>query len=491
MATALQWHVAHNSKTEIVQATERVHNRTATNSDTIFNVANEGVFIVVCESKMHGQDDPDAASVLASEIFRAYRNTAVRTKKIAEEDIAQRMTSAVASGLACAPATENRIVAALVWHNTLFVARSGGHAYLLRQGELQHLTTDEALGDAAALEPEIGQLTLEGEDRVLLCTSAVSDVLQPADMRRWLKMHPSSRRTAQQLLRTVEHEYPGQPEQPMRMIGLAVIDYISGNLDAFPTRQSKPKVERPIVVLPMLTRIRDVVPWVSVAGAALVTAAILAVQSRGTQMPPVYAVSPVLQVQARAQAFPIGTASVPAELPSVSASGQSRSQPVLALPTPNRTWQPVSTLPVPAPVPTNMPTYVPSHFGEEADLAQPEQPEKPVHETHATATPKPAPWLEIRPRVVTVVLGEAVQLRAVVRNADGSTNAQGVVQWQPTDWMTRADARTGVFNATSAGIYTVTAQINTLRAMARVFVLVPITPTNNAITVTTDTHKRE
>ncbi len=462
MATALQWHVAHNSEREIVQATERTHNFNAANN------VDEGVFIVVCESQVCGQDDPDAASVLASEIFRAYRNAGTRTESTTEEDVAQRVASAVASGIAFASAPENRIVAALVWHYTLFVARSGGHAYLLRQGELQHLTTDEALGDAVALEPEIGQLTLEGEDRILLCTSAVSAVLQPADMRRWLKMHPSGRRTAQMLLRAVEHECP------QHMVGLAIIDHIGGNPAAFPTRQSKPTTERSMIALP--ARIRNVVPLVSVAGAAIVTAAILAAQSRDTHMPPVYAISavsavsavstlatpgPVMHIQAQTRMLSVGPASV--ELARASTFGQTRVQPVLTLPTPNRNWQLVSSG-----LPTARATLIPMQA---IEFEQPQQ------EAQATATPKPVPWMEIRPRAITVMLGEAVQLRATVRNADGSANTQGVVQWQPTEWMTSPDARTGVFNATSAGTYTITAQINNLKAIARVFVLVPITQT--------------
>ncbi len=384
MATALQWHVAHNSEREIVQATERTHNCNTA------NIADEGVFIVVCESQVCGQDDPEAASVLASETFRAYRNADTRTGGITEEDVAQRVTSAVASGLAFASAPENCIVAALVWRNTLFVARSGGHAYLLRQGELQHLTTDDALGDAVAPEPEIGQLTLEGEDRILLCTSAVSAVLRPADMRRWLKMHPSGRRTAQMMVRAVEHECP------QHTVGLAIIDHISGNPAVFPTRQLKPATERPMIALP--ARIRDVVPLVSIAGAAIVTAAILTAQSRDARMPPIYAVAaantlatpgPVVQIQAQTRMLPVGYASV--ELARASASGQSRVQPMLPMPIPNRNWQP-NPLSRPtlratvSPLPTSVQSMQMVDFEPLEQQAQP------------TATPKPVPWMEIRPR---------------------------------------------------------------------------------------------
>lgn len=250
MAVALQWHVVSNGTEPVALATSR-------SAET--GVGEKDVLIVVCDSKQGRMHDIHSASLLARSIFDAYNEREARSSAngsdtfIERIDIARWLADAISSGLrqlcqpesarttsgvSVAPSTGSStpvdpfmsVIAAVIHRDKLLVARYGsGRVYLLRNGALQNLT-DESFTDAThaeQLEPDLGQLDLIGEDRVLLCTEPLHRQLQDAQIRSVLRSTPAARRAAQTLLDAAT-KAPTDDN-----IALAVADYVSGRTDTY------------------------------------------------------------------------------------------------------------------------------------------------------------------------------------------------------------------------------------------------------------------
>lgn len=259
MAVALQWHVAYNGTEPVALATSR-------SAET--GIGKKDVLLVVCDCKSGHVHDAHAASQLARFIFDAYTERASHASTVVERiDIARWLAEAITNGLkqfrhseSVAPAavsaadaaaerptratsepkrdTRLSVIAAVIHHDKLLVARYGeGRVYLLRSGALQNLT-DESFSDgthADPLEPDLGQLDLEGEDRIVLCTEPFYRRLQDAQIRAVLRSTPAARRATQTLL-DLATKAPTHDN-----IALAVADYVTGKTRTFevpPTRVS-------------------------------------------------------------------------------------------------------------------------------------------------------------------------------------------------------------------------------------------------------------
>lgn len=253
MAVALQWHVATNASDPVALATSRSTQTGGGEKDVLF---------VVCDTRNTSQEqgaDPRTAADLARFILDAYHAREARSANMARTaadraDVAQWLADAVNTGLKRvsretvalkatgtdgAPAATSRemapspytVMAAVIHHDTLYVARyGGGQAYLLRAGTLQHLTDESFVSSAhdATLEADLGQLDLAGEDRVLLCNERLARTVNELQLRNVLRSTPSSRRAAQTLLDVSNREQPGV------MASLAVADYVTGRTGVYP-----------------------------------------------------------------------------------------------------------------------------------------------------------------------------------------------------------------------------------------------------------------
>ncbi len=267
MAVALQWHVVYNGTEPVALATSR-------SAET--GVGKKDVLLVVCDCKHGRTHDLHAASVLARHIFDAYNARQGRSvlnvvESSAERtDIARWLADAIIAGLrhlhhadATVPVGGSATAAALtaqtgamkdvtasvtavvIHHDKLLVARYGdGRVYLLRGGVLQNLT-DESFADAThsdRFEPDLGQLDLVGEDRIVLCTEPLYRRLQDPQIRSVLRHTPAARRAAQTLL-DLATKAPTDEN-----VAIAVADYVTGKpgiFEAVPPRTSNTPVAGP------------------------------------------------------------------------------------------------------------------------------------------------------------------------------------------------------------------------------------------------------
>ncbi len=267
MAVALQWHVVYNGTEPVALATSR-------SAET--GVGKKDVLLVVCDCKHGHVHDFHAASVLARHIFDAYHaregKSALNGAELSAErtDIARWLADAIIEGLRQIYQQEEgavvtagtsvandatvrgapkgltaSVTAAVIHHDKLLVARYGdGRVYLLRGGMLQNLT-DESFADPAhsdRFEPDLGQLDLVGEDRIVLCTEPLYRRLQDPQIRSVLRNTPAARRAAQILL-DLATKAPTNDN-----IAIAVADYVTGKpgiFDATPPRASGAPVAGP------------------------------------------------------------------------------------------------------------------------------------------------------------------------------------------------------------------------------------------------------
>lgn len=240
MAVALQWHIAANTSDAVALATPR-------NAET--GIGQKDVVIVVCDAQQGGRHDTRLAAGLARDIFDTYtaQEHSISARYADRIELAQRLSESVVQALkraqiagqpvtagASAPPTADAIhynaIAIVIHSGQLFVARHGsGDVFLLRAGQLQHLTDAAfAAPHSNALEPDLGQLDLAGEDRVLLCTSPFSKALKEGQIKSVLRATPSSRKAATNLLDLAERANVTQP------LALAVADYVTGQTGIFP-----------------------------------------------------------------------------------------------------------------------------------------------------------------------------------------------------------------------------------------------------------------
>lgn len=365
MAVALQWHVVYNGTEPVALATSR-------SAET--GVGKKDVLLVVCDCKRGRTHDLHAASVLARYIFDAYNARQGRfvpngIEPSAERtDIARWLADAIIEGLrhlyegevvpAGGPATSAApitnagamkdvtaaVTAAVIHHDKLLVARYGdGRVYLLRGGMLQNLT-DESFADAThsdRFEPDLGQLDLVGEDRIVLCTEPLYRRLQDPQIRSVLRHTPAARRAAQTLL-DLATKAPTDDN-----IAIAVADYVTGRpgiFEAPPPRASGAPVTGPR--RGTFRRLLSVVALLVLLAAIGAVAVIYGGELRtlfGSALPSVVA-SPTSDA-----------AAVLAETATAEASATAGA----AAPTATLTHTPTST-PTSTPAPTTEPTPVPT-----------------------------------------------------------------------------------------------------------------------------------
>jgi len=237
MAIALQWQVAHSTIDKTVVATDRT--------------VNGGAMIVACTCQRgHGHDGRIAAS-LARAIADAYivafacaTRDAGLTGKPAEATV-DLLSDAVTCGLnrmlrdSRAASVLPSVIAIAVKSSRLAVARWGkGEVYLLRAGALEHLTSGHTFGESPVItggldsrrEPDLGELELQDEDRLLICTRSVAEALEASQLRHILRDQPSARRTAQSLLEA------SQAALAVDSHGLAILDFVSPRFGIFPVK---------------------------------------------------------------------------------------------------------------------------------------------------------------------------------------------------------------------------------------------------------------
>jgi serine/threonine protein phosphatase PrpC len=254
MAVALQWHVAFNTEEPVAIATSR-------SAET--GIGEKDVLLVVADCTQGQAHDARTAAALAHHIFDAYqtRESKSITNGAGDMDAALWLAEAVGSGLkrisqgelemigsAGQPAStashnlKASVVATVIHHNHLLVARyGGGRVYLLRDGALQNLTDDAFTSPHTdTYEPDLGQLDLTGEDRILLCTDAFHDRLNDLQVKSVLRSTPSSRRAAQTLLDAATRVESNDT------IALAVADYVTGKTGIFPVAPSQKSSSGPV-----------------------------------------------------------------------------------------------------------------------------------------------------------------------------------------------------------------------------------------------------
>ena len=254
MAVALQWHVATNTSDPIALATSR-------NAET--GIGQKDVIIVVCDALQGEVHDTRLAAGLARDIFDAYvaHQQSAGSYPVDRIELAQQLSSAISHGLkstqvsgqiltaAGTPASPSipapvvfSAVATVIHDGQLFVARfGGGDVYLLRAGQLLHLTDATfAAPHTDTLEPDLGQLELAGEDRVLLCSATFSKTLKDGQIKSVLRATPSSRKAANNLLDLAERSDITSPQ------ALAVADYVTGQTGAFPATPMTQTQQAPV-----------------------------------------------------------------------------------------------------------------------------------------------------------------------------------------------------------------------------------------------------
>ncbi|MCS6848886.1 MAG: LysM peptidoglycan-binding domain-containing protein [Anaerolineae bacterium] len=376
MAVALQWHVAYNGTEPVALATSR-------SAET--GVGKKDVLLVVCDCKQGRTHDLHAASVLARHIFDAYN--ARQSKSVlnvaelsaAPTDIARWLADAIIEGLrhlyegeavpAGVPATSAppmantgarkditaSVTAAVIHHDKLLVARYGnGRVYLLRGGVLQNLT-DESFADAThsdRFEPDLGQLDLAGEDRIVLCTEPLYRRLQDPQIRSVLRHTPAARRAAQALL-DLATKAPTDDN-----IAVAVADYVTGKLGIF--EAAPPRVSSAPVAGPRRGTFRRLlgIATLLVLLAALGTAAV----AFGGQLRTLFGSA---LPSAAASPTPDGTAAAAVILAETATAGAIATSSAAASPTVTPTHTPTPTV-EPTPTQTTMPTAEPTPTTEPA-----------------------------------------------------------------------------------------------------------------------------
>jgi serine/threonine protein phosphatase PrpC len=376
MAVALQWHVATNTSDPVALATSR-------NAET--GIGQKDVLIVVCDARQGEVHDTRLASALARDIFDDYtsheQSAGARTTDRIE--LAQRLSDSILQALKRAetvaypvtPGTAHAhagetcysVVATVIHGNQLFVARYGsGDVYLLRAGQLLHLTDDAfATPHANSLEPDLGQLDIAGEDRVLLCTNTFSQLLKEGQIKSVLRATPSSRKAANNLLDLAERSEAMQP------MALAVADYVTGQTGVFP---ATPVSQTPAATVAGTRRgtFRTIAASIGLLLLVGFAAWAFSTFAGGNTGIPVTPGNPASTA--------IAPSPVPSMLPAVIITPTAT-----ALPSPTPTLEPTATN---TPEPTHTPTVAPTNTPEPTATETPVPTRRPTRRP-PTATPVP------------------------------------------------------------------------------------------------------
>ena len=392
MAVALQWHLATNTSDSVALATSR-------NAET--GIGQKDVVIVMCDAVQGEAHDTRLAAGLARDIFDTFADmTSVASAHASDRvELAQRLSEAIVHSLKRAPAGQPvaaganspadtpaairySAVVTVIHNSQLFVARYGdGDVFLLRAGQLLHLTDSSfTTTHTNAYDPDLGQLELAGEDRVLLCSDAFSVTLKEGQIKSVLRATPSSRKAASNLLDLAERANVTKP------LALAVVDYVSGQTGVFPAAPAAPATAAPVAgtrrgTFRTIAASLGLILLVAFAAWAFSTFATgnsgvpVAPGTQSTQTAPTPGGTLV-------PAIVITATETVAPSPSPSPTATSTPEPTATLePTNTPTVAPTDTPePTETPVPTRRPTRRPPTATPEPPTATPEPP---------TATPEP------------------------------------------------------------------------------------------------------
>jgi hypothetical protein len=396
MTVALQWHLQSNRSEAIALSTQR--------STRDAEEGRNDVMIVLCDARQDGVDNPALAASTAQSLYDtltyATQNTdpAQRMSRSVGQIMQQFKRSIVPSRGSGSNITDVRILAAMLTENRLTIGRShGGSVYLLRDGQLQHLTEDFT-NDA---ECDIGQVDLEGEDRILFCSDAIGEGLTISYIRNILRSQPSARKALQLVFRETS------AEQLPLSASAAVLDYISGESGSFAANVMTGVADSDAAE-PLAQRTLRSVPALLAIGAVALAALLLIPWLFGSRDP---------QPAVAGQQLPTTTLNTPA--PAASPTVILIVQPETAVPViaPTETLVPViapiepaapDASPTPAPTATNpppaSPTVVPATEtaipATETPLPLPTPLPRPTRRPPtliplATETPVPPPTAEI------------------------------------------------------------------------------------------------
>lgn len=271
MPVALQWHVQTNSSESVALATPR----------SKFD-ANDGDVVITLTDVHHSLNTNQR---LAASVARVIFDGLDPATNIA--DPTQRLNMAVskATHLArtfkldgAAPDTGPHTVcvtAVVLQQNRLTIARAKrGRIYLFREGHLQNLTEDSFSDDA---DVDLGQLDLEGDDRILICTEDFAARVSDLQIRNIMRSQPSARKAAHALLNAL----PVDASQCI--ISVAILDYVTGEANAFQVENmaestARGKAPRTLLSIPTLVVLAALVisgalliPWIGNRGTVKAT----------------------------------------------------------------------------------------------------------------------------------------------------------------------------------------------------------------------------
>lgn len=386
MALALQWHTQSNRSDSIVQATPRAN----------FDPTDGDVVIVICDGKVGQEDDPRLAAAAAQLIYESFqRDTAAETTQRLGNALNRAIQLSRANRLDV-PGSSNRggdlrIIAVALQQDKLTIARSkGGFVYLLRGGLLQNLTDDTFSDDA---DVDIGQLDLEGDDRVMLCNTAVGEHLNDLQVRNVLRGTPSTRKATQALLNAAGADTLAEP------LAVATLDYITGTALGDGMRPEGAPAGAGLNSAPSRVSIPAIV---ALAALLLAGAILIPLLTGGDRQQALGAGTPGTGAGVAATSTPVViiVIATPSPMPTAvvmpSETPQALPEPVASPVLPTETVAPSPTVePTPEPTVTDivLPTLEPTATASRVPTRRPRTPTPVPTEIPATETPLPEPTL--------------------------------------------------------------------------------------------------
>ena len=391
MPVALQWHVQTNSSESVAFATPR----------SKFD-ANDGDVVITVTDVHHALDTNQRLAASAARVIFDGLDPATNIA-----DPTQRLSMAIskAAHLArtfkldgAAPDTGPHTVCAtavILQQNRLTIARAKrGRVYLFREGHLQNLT-EESFSDDADID--LGQLDLDGDDRILICTEDFASRVPDLQIRNIMRSQPSARKAVQALMGV----FP--VDTPHCVVSVAILDYVTGEANAFQVENmaesaARGKAPRTLLSIPTLVVLAALViagalliPWIGNRGTVKATSEITSTPITGSSG--AASVTPDLATVGALEAIlPVATAEVATPVPSatfVPATETAPPPPIATEAPPTATITasplPTETLVPPTPTATFRPrptrTPVPPTW----------TPEPPATETPIPPTPTPPP----------------------------------------------------------------------------------------------------
>ncbi len=390
MPVALQWHVQTNSSESVALATPR----------SKFD-ANDDDVVITMTDVHHALDTNQRLAAAAARVIFDGLDPATN---IADPTQRLSMAFSKAAHLArtfkldgAAPDTGPHTVCAtavILQQNRLTIARAKrGRVYLFREGHLQNLT-EESFSDEA--DVDLGQLDLEGDDRILICTEDFASRMPDLQIRNIMRSQPSARKAVQALLGV----YP--LDTAHSVVSVAILDYVTGEANAFQVEHmaespARGKAPRTLLSIPTLVVLAALV----IAGALLIPW----IGNRGT-------VEATSQITVTPITGSSGTASATPDLASVGAveTALPTATVVVATLEPSATMVPATETAAPStatePPPTATATVTPSPLPTET-LVPPTatatfrpRPTRPIRPTH---TPVPPTWTPEPPATETPI----------------------------------------------------------------------------------------